>query len=229
MVAALFLASRSDPLPSLPSTIVWAWDRPEDLRFVRTTSVGIAFLDRTISMDGDRLTSRPRLNYLRYNPGTPLMSVVRLESAGRGLPNPSNVIPELLEASRIKGIRALQIDFDARESERAWYRQLLVSLRQQLPSTLPLTITSLASWCEQDAWIRTLPIADATPMLFRMGPEDRAPLDDFAIPLCRSSVGLSTDEFPARIPRGRRLFFFHPAPWTPAAFQAIMAEASRWQ
>jgi hypothetical protein len=135
----------------------------------------------------------------------------------------------VIDAAATKGISAIQIDFDARESERAWYGAMLKDLRKKLPSELPLTITALASWCEQDGWIRGLPIADASPMLFRMGRGEQAPPADFAVPLCRSSIGLSTDELPTRIPHGRRLFFFSPHAWTPSAYQAVMGEASRWQ
>ena len=37
---------------------------------------------------------------------------------------------------------------------------------------MPLTITALASWCDGDDWIDGLPVADASPMLFRMGRGD---------------------------------------------------------
>jgi len=93
---------------------------------------------------------------------------------------------------------------------------------------VPLTITALESWCEQDGWIRDLPVADATPMLFRMGPGERRTPSDFPAAVCRSSIGVSTDELPARVPRARRLYFFHPGPWTEKAYEAAVAQAWRW-
>lgn len=229
--SALLLRStaRPDPLPALPRVMLWAWERPEDLRFIKPGAAGIAFLARTVWLDGDNVAARPRLQPLRYTPGTPLVPVVRLESAGRGLPPRGPVIREIAEAASIPGARALQIDFDARETERAWYAALLADLRGSLPPSLPLTITALESWCEQDGWIRNLPIADASPMLFRMGPGERAPAGDFEVPLCRSSIGIGTDEMPVRVPLGRRLYFFYPRAWNQQAYEAVIAEAGRWQ
>ena len=125
--------------------------------------------------------------------------------------------------------RALQIDFDARQSERAWYAAFLRELRSRISSTLPLTITALEHWCEDGAWISSLPVTDATPMLFRMGPEDRPAPDGFAPGVCQASVGVSTDELPVRIPRARRIYFFHPGPWTQEAYDAAVAQAARWR
>ena len=209
--------------------MLWAWERPEDLRFLNLGNAGIAFLARTIWLDNQRVASRPRLQPLRYPPGATLMAVIRFESAGHGLPARAPVIREIMESASLPGVRALELDFDARESERAWYAALLRELRQALPAGLPLTITALASWCEQDGWIRDLPVADASPMLFRMGAGERAQGRDFDVPLCRSSIGVSTDELPDRVPSGRRLFFFHTQAWTPGAYQAVMAQARRWR
>lgn len=157
------------------------------------------------------------------------MAVVRLESAGRGLPSPARVIREIEQAAGIADVQALQIDFDARASERAWYTALLSELRQSIPDGLPLAITALKSWCEEDGWIRHLPVADASPMLFRMGSGERVPEEDFEVPLCRSSLGVAIDELPPRVPRGRRLYFFDPHPWNRQAYEAVVAQAGRWQ
>ncbi len=231
VASAVLLRSTAppDPLPTLPRVMLWAWERPEDLRFVKAESAGIAFLARTVWMDGHNVSARPRLQPLRYTPGTSLMAVVRLESAGHGLPPRAAIVHEVMEAAGTPGIRALQIDFDARESERAWYAAFLGDMRRALPDSLPLTITALESWCEEEGWIRKLPVADASPMLFRMGQGERVPDRDFAVPLCRSSVGVATDELPARVPRSRRLYFFYPHAWNRQAYEAVLAKAGRWQ
>jgi len=229
--AVVFSAStpRKDPLPGFPSTVLWAWERPEDLRFLTAGHTGVAFLERTLRLTAHGMRSYPRLQPLYVHPETPLMAVVRIESDGKGLPARASVVNELMEAARNPGVRALQIDFDARESERGWYRGLLHEVRNALPLELPLTITALASWCDGDDWIDGLPVADASPMLFRMGRGDYVPPSDFRVPLCRSSVGLSTDELPRRIPRGRRMFFFHPRAWTAEAYQGVVSQARLWR
>jgi hypothetical protein len=207
--------------------VLWTWESPQDLRFLKPGSATVAFLARTVWLDGRSAHSVPRLQPLRYTPGTDLISVVRFESVG-GLPEPRQAVDETLPAANLPGVRALQIDFDARQSERAWYLSFLHELRGRLPASIPLTITALESWCEEDGWIRRAPVADATPMLFRLGPGERREPLDFPASICRSSVGVSMDELPSRVPRGRRLYFFHPGPWTREAYDAAVAQAGRW-
>jgi hypothetical protein len=218
-----------DRLPGLPPVMLWSWDHSDDLRFISPKTTGVAFLERTVWLSPKGIESRPRLGSLRFPEHTARMAVVRFESQGDGLPERAGVIRELISAAETPGIRALQIDFDARQSERVWYRDLLRELRNKLPESLPLTITALASWCDRDDWIRGLPVADASPMFFRMGAGVRPPQGDVRVPLCQGSVGISTDELPTRLPPGRRVFLFHPGRWTPAAYEAALAQARRWQ
>lgn len=225
--AALCSCRPADPLPGFPRIILWAWERPEDLSFLNPKNAGVAFLARTVTVADGRLHAIPRLQPLRVPPTTYLIAVVRIEAGLPPLPPERAVAQDIAHVLTLPGIRALQIDFDARKSEREWYASLLRDLHSTLK--LPLTITALTSWCESDGWIRNLPVADAVPMLFQMGPGERWRGGDFAIPLCRSSVGLSTAELPAAIPRARRLYFFYPQRWNAAAYQGIIGEARRRQ
>ncbi len=65
-------------------------------------------------------------------------------------------------------------------------------------------------------------------MLFQMGTDHRdvvrhlARADDFRADLCRSSLGLSTEEDLPPAPAGRRLFVFHPKPWSAEAVSDIL-------
>ena len=71
-------------------------------------------------------------------------------------------------------VAALQVDFDARQSQREWYAGVLRRVRAQMPAHMPLSITALASWCSYDGeWMRALPVDEAVPMLFRMEPDRR--------------------------------------------------------
>ena len=106
-----------DPVPQLPRLMLWAWESPQDLRFIPPGKAGIAFLAQTIWLNRGRVRSRPRLQPLRFNPRTDLVAVVRFESEGKGLPPQAEVIREIAPVLKIAAIRALQIDFDARESE----------------------------------------------------------------------------------------------------------------
>ena len=215
-----------DPLPGFPSLMLWAWERPEDLRFLDPLSAGVAFLDATITIDRGHASLKPRLQPLRVASGTKLMAVVRVESRGPAA-NPEYVAA-LLTAGMRSGISGLQIDYDAPVSERAFYRNLARIVRARLPRDVPLTMTALVSWCASDDWIRDFPVADAVPMYFRMGAEPylrRAALNN---PLCQASTGLSTDEL-IRVPLHRRLFLFNPRPWTREALRLAMSEVNRWQ
>jgi len=231
LLAAVAISSRSapDPLPGFPRLVLWAWERPERLTFVNPRSTGVAFLACTIRWRGPAIESRPRLQPIEVPPATPLIAVVRLESVAAPLPDSARVACEIVASAAWPGVRAVQVDFDARRSERSWYRALLEQLRAGLPASIPISITALLSWCELDPWMSGLPVVDAVPMLFRLGPGETYPGGDFRDALCRSSVGVSSDEVPRAVPQGRRIYFFHPRPWTEASYRGALRLSRSWQ
>ncbi len=221
--------------PDLPPLMLWAWERPEDFSFLDPGKAGVAFLMATVRISDAGTRVRPRLQPLVVPPETPLEAVVRIESDAAG-PGPfsatrcTELASSIVSLALRLGVRRLQIDFDARLSERAGYRRLLIELRRLWAPPRTLSMTALASWCLGDAWIAGLPVDWAVPMFFRMGPDRPAvarylsrgrPLN--AAP-ARSSWGISTDELDFRPPPGRRLYVFHPRPWDREAFE----ELSRW-
>jgi hypothetical protein len=229
LVALAYRRPQRDPLPEFPRVMLWAWERPERLDFINPREAGVAFLARTVFLRGGMVTVRPRLQPLLVVPGTALMAVVRIESQDAEPIVRAEVEHAILDATELRGVRALQIDFDAKTSEREFYRSLLLDLRRVLPASMPLSITALASWCEYDGWITGLPVTEAVPMLFRMGGESYHPGEDFRVGMCRSSVGISTDEPLAELPRGRRVYIFHPRSWSQGELRAALQEARRWQ
>lgn len=180
-----------DPLPGFPAVVLWAWERPEHLAYINPRETGVAVLARTISWRDGHVTSHPRYQPVDLPSGTPVISVIRLESHSGPAPDPATIAGQILDATASPRIRAVQIDFDARQSERDWYSALLQTLHRRLPSNVALTITALASWCLGDSWIKDLPVGDAIPMLFRMGHGEPAGIADFSTPICQSSVGIS--------------------------------------
>lgn len=215
-------------MPQFPRLVLWAWERPERLRFVDPHTAGVAFLTRTISWRDGHVESRPRLQPLEVPAGVALMAVVRLEGTG-ALPDAQALADPILRDAARPGIQALQVDFDARLSERAWYRGLLRRLRAGLAAGVPLSITALASWCDGDSWMRGLPVSDAVPMLFRMGAGEPRGKARLRAGLCQSSLGISTDEWPTEAPSGRRLFVFHPRAWDEVSYRAVLVGIKRWQ
>lgn len=216
-----------DPLPGFPHVFLWAWERPENLEFLNPHATGVAFLARTVCLRGGAVSVRPRLNPLRYPPGTVLMAVVRVEPQDSTMPSVEAASAAIAEAAAIPGVRALQVDFDATLSQRRFYRALLADLRGRVPLSTPLSMTALASWCESDGWIAGLPVAEAVPMLFRMGLGER-PARTFRQPLCRTSAGVSTDEPLREPPSAARLYIFNPRPWSAASYQATLREVRKW-
>jgi hypothetical protein len=223
---ALRMPRPADPLPGFPRVFVWAWERPENLESLDPRAAGVAFLARTVFLRNGMATVRPRLQPLRYHSGAVLMAVVRVEASGP-LPAESEAAAAIAGASYLQGVRALQVDFDATRSQRAFYRRMLGEVRRRMPGGMPLSITALASWCEGDRWMAGLPVSEAVPMLFRMG--TNAGVAASRDPLCGSSVGVSTDEPLAAPPRGRRVYVFHPRAWSAEELRAAVQEVSRWQ
>lgn len=227
--------SSAKRLASLPQTIAWAWERPEDLRSLPAGRVGVSFLAETVTLSASRLKVRPRLNALQVAPGTPLIACARIEVDFRHPPTLSPGQAAAASAAiagmtNLNGVAAIQVDFDATTSQRSFYAGLLRDLRHRLPPAMPLSMTALASWCMDDPWIAGLPVDEAVPMLFRMGPDAEdvrlllAQGRDFSLPVCRESIGISTDEPIHDLPAGRRRYVFRPEGWSPSALTVLVAE-----
>jgi hypothetical protein len=222
-----------------PRVVLWSWERPENLDFINSSwprEIAVAFLAETIRLRASETIVKPRLQPLRFPPGTELIAVARIEAEEAALSRTQleTTVSAISQLARQNNAGAIQIDFDAKESERLFYREMLQTLRQTLPAKMRLSITALASWCIHDDWLTGLPIDEAVPMLFRMGVERDevkcylATGRTFRCRLCRNSLGVSTDE-PLRIqpaPRPDNIYVFNPRPWTAAAVSEILKE---WQ
>lgn len=214
-----------------PPLVLWAWERPESLGFVDSSQVGVAFLAESIYLNREPVL-RPRLQALQVGKSTSLIAVVRLEVTSdtpRQFDDAyrKKVTQWIVGTASLPQVRGVQIDFDAVQSQRSFYRALLTDVRTMVPPAMPISITALGSWCLGDDWLNGLPINEAVPMLFRMG-KDRENIvralatgEDFREPLCRTSVGVSTDEPWPHIARGRRVYVFNPHAWTETGFQAV--------
>lgn len=226
---AAFSSHRAKPLEALPPVIVWAWERPEDLRFVNPQETGVAYLAKTITLRGDKVVVRPRLQPLQLAPGTKVVAVVRIETDRTQVPSLSSA--QLQQTAReirdSSGSSVVQIDFDATVSERNFYRELLRAVRHDLPGSVSLSITALASWCAGDDWLHDLPIDEAVPMLFRLGVDEsrfQRRLETgqtFESRRCRNAAGVSTDE-PVKTPAVDRLYIFNPKPWSKDSYAYAM-------
>jgi len=217
-----------------PRVVLWSWERPENLEFINPREIAVAFLARTIRLRAGETIVKPRLQPLRFPRGTELIAVARIETEGAALSRKQleTTVSAINQLAGRNKVGAIQIDFDAKESERPFYREMLQSLRKSLPANVGLSITALASWCVHDDWLTGLPIDEAVPMLFRMGVEREevkgylATGKTFRPRLCRNSLGVSTDEPLARppAPMPDNIYAFNPLPWSAEAVSEILKE-----
>jgi hypothetical protein len=221
----IFVSRPAAPAP-LPGRVLWAWERPVDLRNI-PSGTGVAFLAQTITLSRSSHLVTRRRQPLQVDPSTPVIAVTRIEAPGETpAADVSAITRAIASTSRLPAVTAVQIDFDARVSQRSLYRRILHDVRAALPPRMPLSMTALVSWCLDDNWLDELPVDEAVPMLFRMGREAEALRRDWPsrtpAPKCRASIGVSLDE-PAPFGRkGRRTYVFNPGPWTAATVSAAM-------
>jgi hypothetical protein len=226
---------------TMPKKIIWAWERPEDLRFLDPNEFGVAFLAQTLVLESDRVNQRSRRQPLELAPATYVIAVTRIETNKASTSRPklddemvSRTVRLIKSTLELPDVRAIQIDFDAVVSERAFYRQLMNELKRQLPPEMPLTMTSLASWCTGDAWFNDFPVDEAVPMVFQMGADSEKIKtylrngNDWNEPLCRGSYGLSSEDGPFEgIRPGRRTYLFKNSSWNASDIAGPTLSASQ--
>lgn len=207
-----------------PSVMLWAWERPEDLRFL-PDGVGVASLDATVDLTDRGARVMRRRQPLLVREGQWRMAVVRVQSRPRGhalTPEARAVIVDVVtSASRREGVRGVQIDYDAPASQREAYRAMLTALRSSLAPSMWLSITALASWCVGDRWLDefAMPVDEVVPMVFTMGRGGAPVLDalrsrrEMPSRACRQSVGWAVGEPTVTLRSTRRTYVFNPAPW----------------
>jgi len=214
-------------LKDIPKRMVWAWERPEDLRFLDPQKFGVAFLAQTITLQGPDVLVRSRRQPLEVSKGAYLMAVTRIEtvkdreSRPEFSPSQLSQTADLIEKTlTLPDVKAVQIDFDAVVSERAFYEALLKKVKEPIPDATPLSITSLASWCVGDRWLNGLPVDEVVPMAFDMGRDEQRIREflkggnDWNESLCRQSYGLLPgDDLLSFVDRERRIYFYKPGIW----------------
>ncbi len=235
-------------LATPPLKMLWAWERPEDLRFIDSKAIGIAYLAATIKLKNDKVICINRHQPLQVPPGTYMMPVVRIESDGALSESNEHAISEiaaLIPRFLNPRVRGFQFDFDARKSERGWYKKFLTQMRATLPSDIYLSMTSLASWCLGDDWISgsNLPVDEVVPMFFEMGADSKpvAGLLDRGNTFGHSYQALGISDREPSINRliGKsvtgilkpvpRVYMFSRTPWNQQKAQNLIEEVDSWR
>lgn len=234
-IAALLTSCRS-PSTKPATLVLWAWERPEDLRFLNGQA-DVALESGSVKLAGDTVISSGRRFPLLIDQ-PPSTSLVHVEIARD---HPLDWSPEtravaaaaiLHYATRIATER-VQIDFEVRASERHVLLDVLHDLRARLPRTTTLSMTALASWCGE-RWLDAAPVDEVVPMLFRLGRSAAAVRERLAAgrpladPRCRTALGISLDTPIGRVPPVDRVYVFDPRSWTPGDFDRARREVAGW-
>jgi len=204
-LSALIAAPRSVP----PKLVLWSWYGEDDLRFLKGSDTGVAYLALSLRFEGrDEVIPSPREMPLRTAPNTWLMPVIRFDFEAydaRLKPAFSERQRQLAarmiaEIASVAHAQAIQIDFDAPQSAYPFYRQLLQEVRRRLGPNVFLSMTALVSWCETPkSWLSALPVDEIVPMAFYMGQATPAITTKlarggtFAYPGCRNSIGVQLE------------------------------------
>jgi hypothetical protein len=220
-------------IDALPHRMLWAWERAEDLRWL-PPDVGVAYVAVDLELNGGRVDMRERAHPLRVRADTALVPVVHIDLSSRHAPDLDSgqhaaVVAQLLRAAARGNRGVVQLDFEARQSQRHFLAAIVREAHVRLPRGTALSITALASWCAGDRWLDALPADEIVPMAFRMAADDTpirrllASTGQFPAPRCRNAIGTATDEPPVAAIYARH-YYFSPSSWTPQQWQLQSAQ-----
>ena len=245
-VATLSGNSSPSVTVSLPKQMLWAWERPEELSYIDSKKVGIALFIRRYRLYGDDVLVVPRAQVLRMPQDARRIAVVRIEPSEKNKPTLSpkqrtQLLKELARLTKLAQIEGLQVDFDARITERQFYTLLMQELRKEVGPGYFLSMTALASWCLSDNWLKELPVNEVVPMLFDMGADSVSikkrlssnNSSPFSVAKEKLSFGFSTKEIdvinifkkhqPQTLKDCQRVYIFSPKSWTRESYRGAIS------
>ncbi|MBS1988893.1 MAG: DUF3142 domain-containing protein [Cyanobacteria bacterium SZAS LIN-3] len=228
-----------------PRLVIWSWEHDDNLRFIHSGDVAVAYYAGTITLGRDTASLARRKNFLRLSEGTAAFPVFRIELA-----HPHEEISDLAFTSACNLVidylqqhpgKEVQIDFDAGARDRKPYLAFLRNLKSKLPAQTALSITALGSWCLYDKWLQQAPVNETVAMMFSLGKDSRetlAALENHALDSgapCQQSIGIALNERQtnsilhkrACIKQARRVYAFSPMGWTKSRYEEIVATVEK--
>jgi len=212
------------PIDLPPAAVLWIWNQPP----ARLPAQGsVAIIDRHIWLVGDKILLRPGARPRHLRADVRVTPVVHIEldplhpPASLDQARPS-ILAAVTAAAGASTSGVVQLDLEARPSQRSSYRALVHDIRAALPAQVKLSVTALAWWCGSRAWLDDLAADEVVPMFFRMGRDHQALRaiverhPDRLHPRCRSgSAGFSPQEpFAASVTaRYRQTYWFDEQGW----------------
>ena len=224
------LAPPHPALAQLPKEMLWAWERPEDLRWL-PAEVGVAYVASSIDLRSDKALIRRRTAPLLLAANTAVVPVLHIDVSWNFPPHKTQqqtdiIIAELARVAQRGNRNVVQLDFEVGRSQRSFLAATIAAARARLDPRIALSSTALASWCLDDYWIGEIGADEVIPMAFRMGRDQHALRQrilqqrGFVQERCRSAVGFSSDE-PMMVVNTGRHYYFSPKSWTAASWQAV--------
>lgn len=176
MPLALLIFALLCPFAAKAQQVAWLWD---EARLPAWSTREAAVLQRHILLSGDDILTRPRKRWPALPPSALVTPVLHVEvstvNPPRQIENSRAIIVQaLLDAAAASTSGWVQLDMEAKPSQRAFYRSLVQQLRNELPARIKLSVTALAWWCRAPAWLDGLAADEVVPMFFRMGADSTA-------------------------------------------------------
>jgi hypothetical protein len=204
--AAMLMMATFMAMPIAPAAagerVAWLWD---GARLPAWSLKHAAVLERHILLSGESIRSRAG-QHPGQDAATLVTPVLHVEVSS--VNPPSNlaasrapIVDAMLRAAARSTSGRVQLDMEAKPSQRLFYLALVREVRAALPPNIALSVTALAWWCRSPAWLDDLAADEVVPMFFRMG-KDGAALRELVEhapqslhPRCRAgSAGFSPQE-----------------------------------
>lgn len=139
----------------------------------------VAVVVQHVLLRGPDILVRPRPQAPLLGPKTLVTPVVHVEMSLVQPPMLAErqrqvIVDAVQRAAERSSSGWVQLDLEARPSQRAFYVATLRELRAALPAETRLSITALAWWCRSPDWLDELPVDEVVPMFFRMGRDGAA-------------------------------------------------------
>ena len=212
-------SAREAPKPPMP--------KPQAAISEPSAIITSAILQRHILLTGDTALTRPRRHWPLTPSATRITPVLHVEVSTVNPPvgidrRADMIVHAMQEAAYVSTSGWVQLDLEAKPSQRVFYRALVARVRAELPPQVRLSVTALAWWCRAPAWLDGLAADEVVPMFFRMG-RDNAQLrhiiehtPDVLHASCRAgAAGFSPQEpfAPQVAARYRKTYWFDRHAW----------------
>lgn len=211
------------PPSARSADIAWVWyssDAPSGFE-------EFAVLADTLLFTGERIETRHRLRSLWLPPRSSVTPVIHVHQDAAlpprlGPRHAEAIVAAVDKAAQRSTSHWVQLDFEALDSQQAFYVALVKGLRARLPATIKLSLTMRAAWCDKPALLASLEADEVVPMFFRMGelaPDYRERLigspERFAVRCRQAAAGFARQEAPPKTVAARyqRRYWFNYRNW----------------